>query len=103
MLKENTELILSARAEKFALGASDGVVIVIRDITSLKKMEKLKKSFVANVSHELRTPIQIIKGYSELLADADLSEEYKNWVMVIAQQAEHMEHMSCRLVAACKT
>lgn len=45
------------------------VLFVIHDITELKKLELVRKEFVANVSHELRTPLSVIKGYAETLVD----------------------------------
>lgn len=46
-----------------------GVVIVAHDISDLKRLEQIRKDFVANVSHELRTPVTSIKGFSETLLD----------------------------------
>jgi two-component system phosphate regulon sensor histidine kinase PhoR len=44
-------------------------LFVLHDITKQKKLEAVRKEFVANVSHELRTPLSIIKGYAETLVD----------------------------------
>jgi len=50
-------------------GKTLGIVAVMRDITELRKLEKVRSDFVANVSHELRTPLTSIKGFVETLID----------------------------------
>ncbi len=45
------------------------VLFVLHDVTQQKKLEAMRKDFVANVSHELRTPLAVIKGYVETLVD----------------------------------
>lgn len=50
-----------------------GAVAVIRDMTEERKLDKLRKDFIANVSHELRTPIALMQGYSEAIVD-DIAE-----------------------------
>ncbi|MFO3702403.1 ATP-binding protein [Staphylococcus felis] len=47
----------------------EGMVVVLHDITKLKKLENLRRDFVANVSHELKTPITSMKGFTETLID----------------------------------
>lgn len=48
-------------------------LLVLHDITQLKRLEVMRRDFVANVSHELRTPLTIIKGFAETLVDDDAS------------------------------
>jgi two-component system phosphate regulon sensor histidine kinase PhoR len=60
------------------IGTNDewkGIVLVFHDITELKKLEQMRKDFVANVSHELKTPITSIKGFSETLLDGALKDQ----------------------------
>lgn len=49
--------------------SSTAILLVLHEITRLKKLEVMRTDFVANVSHELRTPLTIIKGFSETLVD----------------------------------
>ncbi|PTK52734.1 two-component system histidine kinase PnpS [Staphylococcus haemolyticus] len=52
-----------------------GMVVVMHDITNLKKLENLRREFVANVSHELKTPITSIKGFAETLIEGAKNDE----------------------------
>ena len=52
-----------------------GVLVVLNDITQLRRLENIRKDFVANVSHELKTPITSIKGAIETLVDGDAMEQ----------------------------
>lgn len=52
-----------------------GVVLSLHDITRIKKLEEVRKTFVANVSHEIKTPITAIKGFAETLIDGALYDK----------------------------
>lgn len=52
-----------------------GILLVFHDITEIKKLEQMRKDFVANVSHELKTPITSIKGFSETLLDGAMEDK----------------------------
>ncbi len=68
------ERTLNAHASVLRDGAAKrtGAVVVLNDITRLKKLENIRKDFVANVSHEIKTPITAIKGFVETLRDGAL-------------------------------
>jgi two-component system, OmpR family, phosphate regulon sensor histidine kinase PhoR len=51
------------------LAAQDGVVLILHDLTELRRLEDIKKDFVINASHELRTPLSAIRGAVEILDD----------------------------------
>lgn len=69
-----------------------GVVAVLRDVTEERKLEKMRKDFVANVSHELRTPLQMLQGYSEALMDdiAETPEARREIAQVINDESQRM-------------
>lgn len=72
-----------------------GVVIVIRDITSFKKLEKIRTDFVANVSHEFKTPLAAIRGYAETLQDHGIRDQElaKKYVSRIINRTIQLEHL----------
>jgi len=70
-------------------------LLVIRDITRIYKLEKMRKDFVANVTHELRTPLTVIRGYLEVLVDGNLpgqsqSEHFPKALEQMRQQSLRM-------------
>jgi two-component system phosphate regulon sensor histidine kinase PhoR len=67
-----------------------GLVIVLDDISRLKRLERVRKDFVANVSHELRTPITLIKGFAETLETVDTPEESARFLVIIRRHADRM-------------
>jgi two-component system phosphate regulon sensor histidine kinase PhoR len=73
-----------------------GVVAVFHDISDLKRLERVRRDFVANVSHELRTPVAVISGYAETLA-GDLArrepETAARFAGVIRNHAERLSEL----------
>ena len=69
-----------------------GAVAVLRDMTEERRLDKLRKDFIANVSHELRTPISMLQGYSEAIVDdiASTDEEKKEIAQVIYDESLRM-------------
>jgi two-component system phosphate regulon sensor histidine kinase PhoR len=59
-------------------GKSQWALFVIHDMTSQRKLERVRRDFVANASHELRTPLSIIKGYIETLVDSHTTMEIED-------------------------
>ncbi|HMC83181.1 MAG TPA: ATP-binding protein [Candidatus Polarisedimenticolia bacterium] len=55
-------------------GRQMGAVAVFHDVTELRRLETVRREFVANVSHELRTPLTAIRGYAETLKDGGLGD-----------------------------
>ncbi len=51
-----------------------GAVLVARDTTAVKRLDEMRRDFVANVSHELKTPLSAIRGFAETLRDGALAE-----------------------------
>jgi two-component system, OmpR family, phosphate regulon sensor histidine kinase PhoR len=67
-------------------------MFVFYDITELKKVEKIRKDFVANVSHELKTPLTSIKGFVEALQDGAINntQQASHFLSIISQHTERM-------------
>jgi signal transduction histidine kinase len=71
-----------------------GAVVVLHDLTELRKLEAVRRDFVANVSHELKTPLTSIAGYAEtLLADLPEPETTRRFLDTILQNARRMQEL----------
>ncbi len=78
-----------------------GVVIVMHDTTELRRLESLRRDFVANVSHELKTPLSSIKAYAETLHNGALNDREASVAFVerIQEQAERLHHLILDLLS----
>lgn len=83
-----------ARCSPAITPASRGAVLVLHDITDLRKADRIRRDFVANVSHELRTPLTAIRGYVEALMDDPTdSDERHRFLEIIARHSARMERL----------
>ena len=75
------------------LGTGGGVVTVL-DLTTLRRLEKIRRDFVANVSHELKTPLTAVSGYAETLLDEGIpAEQRRRFVQTILENATRMQRI----------
>ena len=72
--------------------AGPGAILLVGDVSTLRRLERMRSDFVANVSHELRTPLAAIAGAAETLADGALSdpEAGPRFVATIARHADRL-------------
>ena len=94
---ELRELLLQVHGTPL-LGAENdlrGAVLVINDVTQIRKLENVRKDFVANVSHELKTPLTTIRGFVETLLDGALQKpaDAERFLKIIDAQVKRMHHI----------
>ncbi len=73
-------------------GARIGAVVVLNEVTRLRRLENIRRDFVANVSHELKTPITSIKGFVETLLDGAMNDadDAVRFLGIIAKQSDRL-------------
>jgi len=88
MPQERVFSVQASVAQKESVAA----VLVFHDVTNLKRLERVRKDFVANVSHELRTPLTSIKGYIEALIDGakDDPEKFGEFLKIIQKHTDQL-------------
>ena len=83
-----------ARAAPVSSSGGGGAVLVLHDITDLRRADQIRRDFVANVSHELRTPLTAIRGYVEALLEAPGDDaDTERFLEVIGRQSRRMERL----------
>ncbi|HEV2017820.1 MAG TPA: ATP-binding protein [Gemmatimonadaceae bacterium] len=71
-----------------------GAVVALFDLTAIRKLEAVRRDFVANVSHELRTPLTIVGGFAETLQDPDIPPEKKSeFAQTIYSNTQRMQRI----------
>jgi two-component system phosphate regulon sensor histidine kinase PhoR len=79
-----------------ALGEGNGLVgamAVLRDVTELRRLERVRQDFVANVSHELRTPLTAIKGFIETLKETEDPDECNSYLEIVEEETDNLVFM----------
>ena len=78
-----------------------GAVLVLHDVTELRRLENLRREFVSNVSHELKTPLTTIQAYTETLLDGAISDPNNNrkFLERIDEQAERLHKLILDLLS----
>jgi two-component system phosphate regulon sensor histidine kinase PhoR len=90
---ESPERHLQLHAVRFPVtGDPVGVVAVFHDVTEVRRLEGMRRDFVANVSHELKTPLTAIRGFAETLRGSDVPEPQRDAYLEVIQR--HSERLA---------
>jgi two-component system phosphate regulon sensor histidine kinase PhoR len=73
-LPSEPDTLFIARSAPVISAGTRGAVLVLHDVTDLRRADRIRRDFVANVSHELRTPLTAVRGYVEALLDGDVDQ-----------------------------
>lgn len=86
--------IFVARSASVVTGTTRGGVLVLHDISDLRRADQVRRDFVANVSHELRTPLTAVRGYVEALLDGVPDpDQSQRFLETIARHTLRMERL----------
>jgi two-component system phosphate regulon sensor histidine kinase PhoR len=96
-----TRRVVAVSASRLPGNPYPGVLLVLHDVSDLRRLETLRQEFVANVSHELKTPLTAIKAYAETLLEGALGDREHNEAFVrrIAEQAERLHQLIMDLLS----
>lgn len=96
-----TQSVVAVTAARFTGDPETGAVLVMHDITELRRLENLRREFVQNVSHELKTPLSSIAAYADTLLEGGLEDADSNrhFVQRIAEQADRLHTLILDLLA----
>lgn len=80
---------------QLALFGKQERLMIVRDVTEVKKLEQMRTDFIANMSHELRTPLTVLQGYLETLADNSdqVQPVWRRAVSNMQQQTERLKFL----------
>jgi two-component system phosphate regulon sensor histidine kinase PhoR len=86
----------SVTAAPVRAAGANGAVMVLHDITELRRLERVRRDFVANVSHEFKTPLTAIQGFAETLLSGALDDKAnrKRFVEIIREHARRLARLT---------
>jgi two-component system phosphate regulon sensor histidine kinase PhoR len=82
--------VLSMQVVEYGEGQS---LVLTRDITQFRQVERMRREFVADVSHELRTPLTVVSGFLETLKDETDPAAARRYIDLMSEQARRMERL----------
>ncbi len=89
---DDRRLLVAARP--FQDDGRRGAIVAFADLTELRRLEGVRREFVANVSHELKTPLTSIRGYIETLQSDEVpAETQRQFLDVVQRNAERLHHI----------
>ena len=93
LVLDGSQVELDAVATRNDAGEITGALVLFHDITELKKIDQVRRDFVANVSHELRTPLSILRGYIETLLDSPKMprEEFSRILGIMERHSKRLD------------
>jgi two-component system phosphate regulon sensor histidine kinase PhoR len=95
MVEPSREQVVQLHAAPLRSGKGElaGAVVVLHDVTELRRLENVRREFVANVSHELKTPVTAIKGFVETLREGALDDrpQAEHFLDIVARHAERLQ------------
>ncbi|GLX67056.1 two-component system histidine kinase PnpS [Paenibacillus glycanilyticus] len=81
-----------------------GVLLVLQDVTAIRRLERMRSEFVANVSHELKTPIAAVKGFAETLLGGAVNDEEtaRSFLQIIYDESDRLNRLIGDILALSK-
>lgn len=76
-------------------GEFGGVLLVLQDVSAIRRLERMRSEFVANVSHELKTPVAAVKGFAETLLGGAVKDEEtaRSFLQIIYDESERLNRL----------
>ncbi|HTO53756.1 MAG TPA: ATP-binding protein [Myxococcota bacterium] len=86
--------VLGVQAASFSIAGAKGAVAVFHDMTEVRRLETVRRDFVANASHEIKTPLTAIRGFAETLLGAELEPaDRRKYLQVILSHSERLSRL----------